>query len=83
MKLIALCLVLAACTPAQTVAGVTLAVCILNTYSADIASGMSDAAAVVDTVTRCGTDAVSVATTLDASRAAEQRMAAAKPAAGK
>jgi hypothetical protein len=74
VKRLAICLALASCTPAQQAAGVNLAVCILTTYSTDIAAGETDVAAIADTIAKCGTDAVSVATTLDASRAAQLRM---------
>lgn len=57
------------------VASVELAICILNTFSADKAAGKSDGDAVADTIARCATDAEAVARVLDASKAAQARLA--------
>lgn len=56
------------------IASVELAICILNTYSADKVVGKSDGDAVADTIARCGTDAQGVARVLDASRGAQMRL---------
>lgn len=60
--------------PPAVVAGVETALCILQTFSADKAAGLSDGAAAADTITRCATDAATIVKVLDASHAAEARI---------
>lgn len=60
--------------PPAVVASVETALCILQTFSADKAAGMTDGAAAADTITRCATDAATIVKVLDASHAAEARL---------
>lgn len=59
-----------ACTPAQVVteapAVATTGACIVTTVAADDAAGMQPLAVVDDVIAKCGTDALTVATLLDA-----------------
>ena len=58
------------------VATLETAICVLNTYSTDKANGETDQQAIADTIAKCATDAATVATVLDASKAANARLKA-------
>jgi hypothetical protein len=55
-----------ACTPAQTAADANFAACVLVTAATDEVAGMAPGAIVADVIAKCGGDAATIATILDA-----------------
>lgn len=55
------------------VAGVELAICVMNTFSKDKAAGKSDGDAIADCIVQCGTDAATISRIIDAQKAATYR----------
>lgn len=64
----------ASCPPSTVVSDVTIglqaAICVLNTYSADIAGGKSEVNAIEDCVLKCGVSAAQAGGVLEAHKAA-------------
>ena len=77
MKLIASIGLLAiACTPAQTAADANFAACVIVTAATDEVGGMAPGAIVADVIAKCGGDAGTIATILDAEAKAKAMRAA-------